>query len=106
MKNIFTKKKIGYIALITFVVVLSGFILFPVVSNYYVLSAVLVIQWIILLIIMYFFYDKYVKPIEVASDTMDKLLQGNYHARVHHAMDGTIGERSEEHTSELQSRGH
>src|SRR5690625_4573475 len=92
MKNIFTKKKIGYIALITFVVVLSGFILFPVVSNYYVLSAVLVIQWIILLIIMYFFYDKYVKPIEVASDTMDKLLQGNYHARVHHRMDGTIGE--------------
>src|SRR5690625_2456212 len=92
MKNIFTKKKIGYIVLITFVVVLSGFILFPVVSNYYVLSAVLVIQWIILLIIMYFFYDKYVKPIEVASDTMDKLLQGNYHARVHHRMDGTIGE--------------
>src|SRR5699024_4551395 len=55
---------------------------------------VLVIIFIILLILLHSFFDKYVKPIEIASDTMDKILQGNYHARVHHAMNGKVGELS------------
>src|SRR5699024_1094825 len=59
---------------------------------YYVLLAVLIIEILIFTIMIFIFFDKYVKPIENSSDTMDKLLQGNYHARVHHAMNGTIGE--------------
>lgn len=94
MKKILSKKTFGFITIIFLIVAISGVILFPVVTNYYVLLAVLVIEFILLLIILFFFLDKYVKPIEIASDTMEKLLQGNYHARVQHAMNGTIGELS------------
>src|SRR5699024_86564 len=38
------------------------------------------------------FFDKYIKPIEKASWTMDKLLQGNYYTRVNEEMKGSIGE--------------
>lgn len=94
MKNLLSKKTISYIAAVFFIIALSGVILYPVVTNHYVLLAVLVIEFIILLLLLFTFFDKYVKPIEIASETMDKLLQGNYHSRVHHAMNGTIGELS------------
>ena len=94
MKKILSPKTFSYIAVLFLIVALSGIILFPTVTNYYILLAVLVIEFIILLLIMFFFFDKYIKPIDVASETMDKLLKGNYNARVHHSMDGTIGELS------------
>src|SRR5699024_1961330 len=133
MKKFISKKTLSYISIVSLVILVSGFILFPVVTNYYVLLAVLIIEiliftimififfdkyvkliekssdtmyviyfffllaffiiYILLFFFMFFiFFDKYVKPIDNSSDTMDKLLQGNYHARVHHAMNGTIGE--------------
>jgi len=52
------------------------------------------IELILLISIIAYFFRKYVKPIEKASRTMDKLLKGNYHARVHHQMNGSIGELS------------
>ncbi len=94
MKNLPSKKSLTYISIIALVILVTGIILFPVVTNIYILFAVLIIELIVFLIMLFFLFDKYVKPIEVASDTMDKLLQGNYHARVHHAMEGTIGELS------------
>ena len=92
MKKFISKKTLSYISIVSLVILVSGFILFPVVTNYYVLLAVLIIEILIFTIMIFIFFDKYVKPIENSSDTMDKLLQGNYHARVHHAMNGTIGE--------------
>lgn len=94
MKGIFSKKLVGYVLLILIVLALAGAILFQFVSNTYVLLAVLVIQFIILVLALIYFYDKYVKPIEKASNTMNKLLQGNYHARINHHATGTIGELS------------
>lgn len=92
MKQFISKKTLSYISIVALVILVSGFILFPVVTNFYVLLAVLIIEILIFSIMIFFFFDKYVKPIENSSDTMDKLLRGNYHARVHHAMNGTIGE--------------
>src|SRR5690625_2506862 len=92
MKQFISKKTLSYISIVALVILVSGFILFPVVTNFYVLLAVLIIEILIFSIMIFFFFDKYVKPIENSSNTMDKLLQGNYHARVHHAMNGTIGE--------------
>src|SRR5690625_988476 len=94
MKKYLSRKSLGYITILFIIIAITGIILFPVVTNYYILLAVLVIEFIILLLIMFFFFDKYVKPIEIASGTMEKLLKGNYNARVHHSMDGTIGELS------------
>src|SRR5699024_1924898 len=38
--------------------------------------------------------DKYFRPIEKVSQTIDKLLKGNYRARIFHTMKGTLGEIS------------
>src|SRR5699024_7532670 len=94
MKRVLSKKIFGYLVLIFFILVLSGVVLFTVTDNYYVLLAVLVIEFIVLSIILIHFFDKYIKPIEKASKTMNKLLEGNYHARINHQMNGTIGELS------------
>src|SRR5690625_1055661 len=94
MKNILSKKIIGYSLLIFLILTITGAILFQVVTNIYVLLAVLVIEFIVLVLILFHFFDKYVKPIEKASETMDKLLKGNYHARIHQPMSGSIGELS------------
>lgn len=94
MKRLMTKKLASYSFIILLVLVLSGAILFQIVSNVFVLLAVLVIEYIILVLFLFYFFDKYVKPIDKASETMDKLLQGNYHARINHQMNGTIGELS------------
>lgn len=94
MKNLFSKKLRGYAVLLFFILIATGAILFPIVTNYYILLAVLVIEFLVLLIFISHFYNKYVKPIEKVTKTMDKLLQGNYHARVNQSIAGTIGELS------------
>ena len=74
------------------IIAVSGFILSGIVTNLVMLIAVLLIQFVIFTIYLFYFYDKYVKPIDKAVETMDKLLKGNYHARIHHPISGTIGE--------------
>src|SRR5690625_397314 len=85
---------ISYSFLIFAILAVSTFILFQVVNNASVLMIVTTIELILLISIIAYFFRKYVKPIEKASRTMDKLLKGNYHARVHHQMNGSIGELS------------
>src|SRR5690625_3014985 len=94
MKKLLSKKLRGYTFLVLAILLISGVVLFPVVTNYYVLLAVLVIEFIVLLLVISYFYDKYINPVEKVAKTMDKLLQGNYNARVNQSMEGTIGEVS------------
>src|SRR5699024_9502010 len=94
MKIRLSKKIVGYLLIVFIVLSLSGFILAQVVTNIYVLLCVLVITFIIFALMLFHFFVMYIKPIEKASRTMDKLLQGNYDARVNQEMNGTIGELS------------
>lgn len=94
MNKFLSKKVIGYSLILFLILIISGGILSQVVTNLYVLLAVLVIEYIVLLLIVFHFFDKYVKPIDKAKETMDKLLKGNYHARIHQPMTGSIGELS------------
>lgn len=94
MKIKVSKKIIGYLVIVFMVLGLSGVVLAQVVTSIYVLLSVLVITFIIFAMMLFHFFDKYIKPIEKASQTMDKLLQGNYYARVNQEMNGTIGELS------------
>lgn len=94
MKQKFTKKLLGYLMLIFVILIFSGGVLFTVTDNYYVLLAVLIIEFIVFTLILFHFFDKYISPIEKASKTMDKLLKGNYYARVNQQMNGSIGELS------------
>lgn len=94
MRNIFSKKIFGYSLIILLVLTASGLILTPVVSNLYILVAVFTFIFVIMLIIIMFTFETYIKPISKVSNTMDKLLEGNYHARIQGTTKGTVGELS------------
>src|SRR5690625_7641556 len=91
MEVLVSKEVFGDSLLIFIVLCLTGSILFPFTTKIYVLCSILLIQYIVLLIILFYFYNKYIKPIDKATRTMEKLLKGNYHARIHHQMYGSIG---------------
>ena len=92
MRNSLSKQMLGYIIAFFLIIAVSGIILSNVVTNIVILIAVLAIQFVILIIFLFYLFDKFVKPVNKASETMDKLLQGNYHARIHHPTGGTIGQ--------------
>src|SRR5690625_3495626 len=94
MNKLVSKKMLGHSVLIFIIVCITGVILTPFTHNILILATTLIIEYVILLIILFYFYKKYVKPIEKATRTMEKLLKGNYHARIHHPMNGSIGELS------------
>ncbi len=94
MNKMLSKKVIGYTLTLLLILIISGVALFQIVTNLYVLLAVLVIQFIVLLLLLFHFFDRYVKPIDKVTETMDKLLKGNYHSRIHQPMTGSIGELS------------
>src|SRR5699024_10036421 len=94
MKITLSKKIMGYLLIIFIVLSLSVFILAQAVTNIYVLISVLVITFIIIAVILFHFFDKYIKPMEKASWTIDKLIEGNYYARVKQEMNAAIGELS------------
>src|SRR5690625_3551017 len=91
MKALFSKSLFSYAIGILFIVAITGGILSPIVDNIFVLVSVLVIEYIVFIIILLHFFDKYMKPIKKASRTVDQLVQGNYRARVRHSATGSIG---------------
>lgn len=91
MKALFSKSLFSYAIGILLIVAITGAILSPIVDNFWVLISVLVIEYIIFIIILLHFFDKYIKPIKKASRTVDQLVQGNYRARVRHPATGSIG---------------
>src|SRR5699024_5979624 len=95
MKRLFSKKVISYVLFVFLIIGLTGVVLLPVTTNYFMLFSVLVIEFIIFFILIAQFFDKYIRPIEKTSQTMDKLLEENFHARIHQQMNGTIGELSQ-----------
>ncbi|MFD2046295.1 two-component system histidine kinase PnpS [Ornithinibacillus salinisoli] len=91
MKALF-KRPINYYALgITLLVAITGLVLFQVIDNYIVLISVLLTEYIILIMILLHVYDTYIKPIQKATKTMDQLVKGNFRARMHHPITGSIG---------------
>ncbi|TXL62502.1 PAS domain S-box protein [Cerasibacillus terrae] len=91
MKRSFSSLKKGYIISIFLLVALTGVILSFIVDDYVALISILAIEYIVLLIIFLNIYHKYIKPIQVASNTVNELLKENYRARIHHPFNGSIG---------------
>src|SRR5690625_1213177 len=78
-----------------FIIILIICLVFnPILTNYYLLIAVLISMFIIFTLLLFYVFDKYFRPIEKVSQTIDKLLKGNYRARIFHTMKGTLGELS------------
>lgn len=91
MKELFTKSLFKYVISIFILVAITGVILGLFVTDYVLLIAVLLIEYFILILILLHLFDKYIKPIEKAVDTVTELAEGNYNARVHHPSNGSIG---------------
>lgn len=94
MKDFISKTLLAYTFIIFIVIVISGLILGSIVTNFYVLAAVLISMFIIFTLLLFYIFDKYFRPIENVSQTMDKLLKGNYRARIHYSMNGTLADLS------------
>ncbi|HLR59015.1 MAG TPA: ATP-binding protein [Pseudogracilibacillus sp.] len=94
MKDFLSKTLLAYTFIVFIVIVIGGLVLSSIVTNYYVLIAVLISMFIIFTLLLFYVFDKYFKPIEKVSQTMDKLLKGNYRTRIYYTMNGTLGELS------------
>lgn len=94
MKDFLSKTLLAYSFIILLVTVVSGLILSSIVTNYIVLIAVLIIMFVIFTLLLFYIFDKYFRPIEKVSQTMDKLLKGNYRARIHYSTNGTLADLS------------
>lgn len=94
MKSRFNKTLFSYTVGLFIVVTLTGLVLTQVTTNMYVLLAVLLIEFIVIVLTLFYFFDKYIRPIDKATETMEKLLNGNYRARIHMPVNGMTGELS------------
>lgn len=95
MTSRFNKTVTTYVIGIFIVVSLTGVILGQITTNIYLLLAVLLIEFIVLILTLFYLFDKYIRPIDRMTETMDKLLQGNYRARIHMPLNGMTGELSQ-----------
>src|SRR5699024_2709577 len=81
-----------YISFLFIITIVLGALLYPIIENPYLFFAVLFVFFIVISITVASIFMKYVSPIEKASHTMDKMLEGNYHTRIHDRSDGLIGD--------------
>lgn len=92
MKALFTKPLLTYVIGILILVICTGLILSQIIDNLIVLIAVLFAEYSILLLILLHVFEKYIKPIKKATNTVSELVKGNYRARIHHGSEGSFGE--------------
>lgn len=94
MNKLFAKQIARYALILFIVFVMAGLLLSPIVSNIYILIAVLFFLYLIKMILIIYIVETYVKPLGKLSNTMDKLLEGNYYARISGTAKGEIAELS------------
>ncbi|ASK62991.1 PAS domain-containing sensor histidine kinase [Virgibacillus phasianinus] len=94
MRYILRKPLITYVIGILIVVLLTGAVISRFTSELIILFAVLLVQFVIVILMLLHIFEKYMKPIRKATKTVDELVKGNYRARIHHASNGSVGELS------------
>ncbi|MEF2291469.1 two-component system histidine kinase PnpS [Virgibacillus dokdonensis] len=94
MRFLFEKPIFGYTVGVFLVVLVTGILLSVLIGDYLVLAAVLVIQFIVLLLFIIHLYESVLKPIKKATKTVDEIVKGNYRARFHHPSTDSIGQLS------------
>lgn len=94
MKEIFNRSMFKYVLMILFLTMITGGILSLIVTNYIILVAMMLMQFIIMTLILLHLFDRYIKPIHKAVNMVTELAEGNYSARIHHPSNGTVGKLS------------
>ncbi|ALX48337.1 two-component system histidine kinase PnpS [Lentibacillus amyloliquefaciens] len=92
MKPLFTKPLLVYHTGLFVLVVVTGLVISQITTEYIILLSILAVEYFMLIIMLLHIYDKFMKPIKKASQTVDEFIKGNYRARVHHSTGGIIGE--------------
>lgn len=90
MRFLSLKPVLRYALIILFIVVSTGIVFSFFMSNYIVLFLVLLTEFIVLMMMLHYVFDKYVKPIQKATNTLDELVKGNFRARMHHPVSGSM----------------
>jgi len=85
MKSIFKRPLISYILIIFLIVLGTGALLAQIVDHYILLALILFMEFFVLLIVLMRFYGNYIRPMSKAAKTIDKILEGNYHARFNYS---------------------
>lgn len=84
MKSLFLKPLISYVIGIFFIIVITGVLLIQVVDDYIFLITILIVEFIVITILLLYFFEQYIKPIQVATETLSKLVKGQYKSRYQH----------------------
>lgn len=92
MRYIFKKPLITYVIGILFLNLLTGAVISQITSVYIILFAVLLVEFVVLVLMLLHVFEKYMKPVRKATKTVSELVKGNYRARVHHPANGSVGE--------------
>ncbi|WP_047985068.1 two-component system histidine kinase PnpS [Ornithinibacillus californiensis] len=90
MRFLSLKPIIRYAIIIFMIVAITGIIFSQFMENYIVIVLVLLTEYIILMMMLNYVFEKYVKPIKKATDTLDELVRGNFRARMHHPVTGSM----------------
>lgn len=70
--------------------IVTGIVLSQFTNNLFVLLLVLLTEFVVFMSLLHYIYDKYIKPIEKATVTLDELVKGNFRARMHHPVSGSM----------------
>lgn len=92
MRYIVKKPLITYVIGILLLNALTGLVISQLTSEYIILFAVLLVEFVVLVLMLLHIFEKYMKPVRKATKTVSELVKGNYRARVHHAANGSVGE--------------
>ncbi len=92
MKRFQTRVLLKYAVIIGMILIAIGLILSHIVTDQFLMIAVLAIAFVVFLLIFLHFYDRYIKPIRKTTQVVHQLVKGNYHARVRSSATGDLGE--------------
>jgi len=88
MKSLLSKSLLSYVLSIFLLVFITGCLLSQIVDNYIFLISILIMEFIVMVIILLHIFENYIKPIQVATKTITKLVDGNYWSRFHYKSNG------------------
>lgn len=74
------------------VILIASFVLGQFVTNQVVLITVLLLLYIVYALMLFYLYDKYMKPLQQVRQMINELLDENYRARIHLPPSGQVNE--------------
>ncbi|MHA6251433.1 two-component system histidine kinase PnpS [Oceanobacillus sp. CAU 1775] len=83
MNSFIPKPLVRYVFNIAIILLVAGFIISTFTEDLILLSAVLLIVFIFIIILMKRIYLEYIKPLDAASETIEAIINKNYQARFH-----------------------